>query len=98
MERKLIQNIKYYHYLFPICISVNPPSVFLMKENTLNIKSLTRTEIHFKDKENDVKFSRTFTINITHKDHLLIKLSVVLSACHITSITYEFKLKPYSKK
>lgn len=98
MEMKLIENIKYYHNIFPIWISVHPSSVFLMKENTLNIKNWTRTEIHFKDKESDKKLNRTFTINIIHKDHLLIKLSVVLSACHITSITYEFKLKPYSKK
>lgn len=45
-----------------------------------------------------MKLNRTFTINIIHKDHLLIKLSVVLSACHITSITYEYKLKAIFQK
>lgn len=45
-----------------------------------------------------MKLNRTFTINIIRKDHLLIKLSVVLSACHITSITCEFKLQAVFQK
>lgn len=45
-----------------------------------------------------MKLNRTFTINIIHKDNLLIKLTVVLSACFITSVTYELKFIAISQK